>query len=59
MDDRGGAAKPTLVATWEENRHLGPLVVSLNHRGAERNIRVWSTDVAVKLAGSDYWIAAK
>jgi len=56
---RGGAAKPTLVATWEENRHLGPLLVSLNHRGAERNIRVWFTDVAVKLAGSDHWIVAK
>lgn len=54
-----GAAKPTLAATWEENRHLGPLVVSLNHRGTEKGFRVWFTDVAVKLVGSDHWIAAK
>jgi len=56
---RGGAAKPTLLATWEEYRRLGPLIVSLNHRGAERNFRVWFTDVAVKLVGVDGWIAAK
>jgi hypothetical protein len=55
----GGAAKPTLVATWEENRHLGPLMVSLNHRSAEREIRVWFTGVAVKLAGSERWTVAK
>jgi hypothetical protein len=55
----GGATKPTLVATWEENRHLGPLVVSLNHRGAEGDIRVWFADVAVKLAGSEGWTVAK
>jgi len=56
---RSGAAKPTLVATWEEHRHLGPLVVSLNHRGAARDFRVWFTDVAVKLVGSDHWILPK
>ncbi len=56
---RGGAAKPTLVARWGENRHLGPFLVSLDHRGAEKDFRVWFSHVAVKLVGSDHWIAAK
>jgi hypothetical protein len=34
-------------------------MVSLNHRGAEKNFRVWFTDVAVKLVGTDTWIVAK
>jgi hypothetical protein len=54
----GGAAKLRLVATWKENRHLGPLVVSLNHRCPERDIHVWFADVAVKLAGSEGWTVA-
>jgi len=56
---RGGAAKPTLAATWEVYRRLGPLVVSLSHRGAEKGFRLWFTGVDVKLAGSAQWIAAK
>ncbi|HJY88098.1 MAG TPA: hypothetical protein VKE24_14790 [Candidatus Acidoferrales bacterium] len=55
---QGGAPKPTLAASWEENRHLGPLVVSLNHPSAKGDVRVWFTEVAVKLAGSERWIAA-
>ncbi len=56
---RGGAAKPTVTATFDEYRQLGPLVVSLSHRGAEKGFRVWFTDVAVKLVGSAQWVPAK
>lgn len=56
---RGGAAKPTLATTWEDYRQLGPLTVSLDHKDAARSARIWFTDVAVKLGGSDQWLAAK
>ena len=56
---RGGGAEPTLTATWEGYRQLGPLTVSLDHKDAARGIRIWFTDVAVKLGGSDQWLAAK
>jgi hypothetical protein len=49
---RGGSATPTRITTWEDNRTLGPLRVSLNHRGDDGKFRVWFTNVAVKLSGS-------
>src|SRR2546426_1691788 len=30
---RGGSAKPTAVASWEDYKKAAPLLVSLNHRG--------------------------
>ncbi len=34
-------------------------MVSLNHRSAGGDIRVWFADVAVKLAGSEGWAVPK
>jgi hypothetical protein len=44
---RGGAPAPTRMSTWEMHRRLGPLWVSLDHRGPD-GFRVWFTDVALK-----------
>ena len=49
---RGGSATPTRITSWEDNRKLGPLMVSLDHRAGDGKFRVWFTDVAVKLHGS-------
>jgi hypothetical protein len=49
---RGGSATPTRITSWEDNRKLGPLMVSLDHRADDGKFRVWFTDVAVKLHGS-------
>jgi hypothetical protein len=56
---RGGAEKPTVIATWQDNRHMGPIIISLNHLGADNNFRVWFTDVEMKLTGSDDMIKAE
>ena len=53
---RRGSEIPTRIASWEDHRYLGPLVFSLNHRGADDNFRIWFTQVGVKLAGVDGWI---
>ena len=49
---RGGSATPTRITSWEDNRRLGPLTISLDHRGDDGKFRVWFTNVAVKLSGS-------
>jgi hypothetical protein len=53
---RGGSEKPTRISTWEEHREVGPLTLSLNHRGEDENFRVWFTNVGVKMAGGDSWL---
>jgi hypothetical protein len=53
---RGGSETPTRIATWEDNRFLGPMVFSLSHRGDAGNFRVWFTQVGIKLAGVDGWL---
>ncbi|MCA1828507.1 MAG: hypothetical protein ABR567_21640 [Myxococcales bacterium] len=58
----GGTAKPNkVVATWADYEKAGPLLFSLDHRGnADGNpVRVFFTNVAVKVAGSDNWVDAK
>jgi hypothetical protein len=58
---RGGETKPQLVSTtWEGYKTAGPLLFSTEHRGTADGgaVRVWFTDVAVKVAGSDNWIEA-
>jgi hypothetical protein len=58
----GGSAKPSLVlATWADYKKAGPLLVSLDHRGTAdgKPLRLYFTDVAVKLAGSNDWVKAK
>jgi hypothetical protein len=53
---KAGAPTPTSMATWENHSRVGPLVLSLDHRGPDDAFRVWFTDVAVKLKNSDEWI---
>jgi hypothetical protein len=53
---RGGSEEPTRVTTWEKHRQLGPLLVSLDHRSADENFRIWFTGVGVKMVGAANWI---
>jgi len=59
---RGGPKKPSNVTTtWAGYKKAGPLVVSTDHRGTAdgKPARIFFTDVAVKLAGSDKWMDAQ
>jgi hypothetical protein len=59
---RGGAKKPSLLfATWGGQKKAGPLLVSTDRRGYADGtpLRIFFTDVAVKVTGSDNWMDAK
>ena len=59
---RGGPKKPSVVTTtWEGYRKAGPLLISTDHNGtADGNtVRIFITDLAVKVTGSDNWIPAQ
>jgi hypothetical protein len=56
---KGGDPKPTRVTTWEDHRRVGPLTLSLDHRGPDGSFRVWFTDVAVRLGGQSDWVNAR
>jgi hypothetical protein len=59
---RGGPKKPSVViVTWEGYKNAGPLLLSTEHRGTAdgKPLRVFFSDVAVKLAGSDTWMNAQ
>jgi len=56
---KGGSVEPTRVTTWQDYRTVGPLTLALDHRGSTADFRVWFSDVAVKLNGSDRWRAAQ
>jgi hypothetical protein len=59
---RGGAKPPSRVlASWAGYKKAGPILISTEHRGTAdgKPLHLWITDVAVKLAGSDKWIAAQ
>jgi hypothetical protein len=59
---RGGPKKPSLVtAPWTGYKMAGPLLVSTEHRGTAdgKPLHISISDVAVKMAGSDNWMAAK
>ena len=54
--------KPSLaVATWGAYKKAGPLLISTDRRGTAdgQPLRVWITDLAVKLVGSDKWVNAQ
>lgn len=53
---KGGSLEPTRVSTWDRHRKVGPLVISMDHRGPGEEFRVWFTDVAVRVEGEDDWI---
>jgi hypothetical protein len=50
-----------LIATWAGYKKVGPLLISTDHRGtADGNpMRVFFSDLSVKITGSDNWIAAQ
>jgi hypothetical protein len=62
---RRGPGKPSIVkivnAKWLDYNKVGPLFISLDHRGTGdgKPLRIFFTDVAVKLAGSDTWVKAQ
>jgi len=59
---RGGPKKPSVVmATWAGYQKAGPLLVSTDRRGTAdgRPLRIFFSDVAVKLVGSDNWVNAQ
>ena len=59
---RGGPKKPGLVTTtWEDYKKAGPLLIAMDHKGnADGNqVRIFFSDVAVKLSGSDKWLNAQ
>jgi hypothetical protein len=58
---RGGSPKPAAIASWEDYKKAGPLLISLNHRGTRlgKPIRVFFSDVSVKLVGANTWVNAQ
>jgi hypothetical protein len=55
---RGGPKKPSIViTTWADYKKAGPLLVSMDHRGTAdgKPVRIFFSDVAVKLVGSNNW----
>lgn len=59
---RGGDVKPSLViATWTDYKKAGPLLIALEHRGTAdgKPVRVFFSNVSVKVAGSDKWVNAQ
>ena len=53
---------PHLVsAKYEDYKKAGPLLISMNHPGEAdgKPIKLWLTDVSVKLTGSDKWVDAQ
>jgi hypothetical protein len=59
---RGGPKPPSLVtATWAGYKKAGPLLFSTEHRGTAdaKLLHIFISNVAVKLTGSDKWIAAQ
>jgi hypothetical protein len=59
---RGGPKKPgEVIATWADYKKAGPLLFAMDHRGTADGapLRIFFSDVAVKLAGSDTWLNAQ
>lgn len=59
---RGGPKKPSVViTTWEGYKKAGPLLISTDHNGTAdgKPVRIFISDVSVKLAGAENWINAQ
>jgi len=50
---RRGSKENGKAMTWEKHRQLGPIVVSLEHWGADRKFHLWFSDVRAELVGED------
>jgi len=50
-----------LTATYADYKKAGPLLIAMDHRGTAdgKPVRIFLSDVSVKLAGSDSWINAQ
>jgi hypothetical protein len=58
----GGTGEPKLViVTWTGYKKAGPLLVSTEHRGTldGKPMRIFLSDVSVKVTGSENWIKAR
>ena len=53
---KGGATEPTRAATWDQHAGVGPITISLMHRGADESFKLWFTDVAVKTEQGGEWV---
>ena len=49
------------MATWTDYKKAGPLLISTDHRGTAdgKPLRVFFSDVTVKVTGSDSWMNAQ
>jgi hypothetical protein len=59
---RGGPKKPSVVmATWAGYKKAGPLLLSTDRSGTadDKPVRIFFSDVSVKLVGSDIWLNAQ
>ncbi len=59
---RGGPKKPSVViASWTGYKKAGPLLFSTDRRGTAdgKPLRVFFSNVSVKLVGSDSWMDAQ
>jgi hypothetical protein len=59
---RGASNPPKLViATYTDYKKAGPLLIATDHRGTVdgKPFRLFLTDIAVKVAGSEKWIDAQ
>jgi hypothetical protein len=58
---RGGPPKNEVFVTWTDYKKAGPLLFSLDHRGTRNGnpAHVFFSNLAVKLVGSNTWIAAR
>jgi len=59
---RGGPKKPSVViVTWADYKKAGPLLISTDHRGTAdgQPLRIFFSDVSVKVAGSQDWMNAQ
>ena len=59
---RAGKGLPSLyTGTWEGYEKAGPLLFSTDHEGTTgdgKSVRIFYSDVAVKVVGSDKWVSA-
>ena len=49
----GGDEDKAVAHTWDKHRKLGPIIVSLEHKGADGNFRLFFTKVKAKLENGD------
>jgi hypothetical protein len=57
----GAPKSRTVIATFADYMKAGPLLIATDHRGMAdgKPIRIFFSDVSVKLTGSDKWITAQ